>query len=85
MSFLQIFVDAIQRQLKARENWIKCYLELGSVSQAAIKCGIPWSTLYRWIKRFNAHGKVGLIGFKKTTDTSLAKDKLASDNAYQIY
>jgi transposase InsO family protein len=44
------------RKAKAREFWIKTYNELGSVTKAARKCGIPRSTLYRWIER-NKKGK----------------------------
>lgn len=53
------------RHVKARENWIKCYQELGSVSKAALKCGIPRSTLYRWIKRIEEEGIEGLAGHSK--------------------
>jgi transcriptional regulator of acetoin/glycerol metabolism len=50
----------LKRTIKARETWVKCYEELGSVSKAARKCGIPRSTLYRWIKRVELVGKDGL-------------------------
>lgn len=53
-------MHTLQRKLKAREIWIKTYKELGSVSKAARRCGIPRSTLYRWIKRFNTGGKSSL-------------------------
>jgi len=49
-----------QRKIRAREIWLRCYEELGSVSKAARKCGIPRSTLYRWIKRSRIEGKNGL-------------------------
>ena len=39
------------RKAKAREFWVKTYQELGSVSKAALKCGVPRSSLYRWINR----------------------------------
>lgn len=39
------------RKAKARATWIETYNALGSVSKAAIKCGIARSTLYRWLKR----------------------------------
>jgi len=48
------------RRLKARQCWVDSYLELGSVSKAARKCGIPRSTLYRWINRFEKDGLEGL-------------------------
>ena len=58
-------MDNKQRQIKAREIWIDCYQQLGSVSKAARKCGIPRSTLYRWVKRYKANGKEGLLGHSK--------------------
>ncbi|MBE7173253.1 MAG: IS481 family transposase [Williamsia sp.] len=67
-----------QRYIKARENWIKCYEELGSVSKAALKCGIPRCTLYRWIKRFKENGKDALQGHSKCPK-HLAKQKISSE------
>ena len=37
------------RKTKVRATWLEAYNALGSVSKAAIKCGI--ATLYRWLKR----------------------------------
>lgn len=42
-----------KRKITARKNWIKINKELGSVSKAARRCGIPRSTIYRWINRYN--------------------------------
>lgn len=67
-----------KRTIKARETWLKCYEELGSVSKAARKCGIPRSTLYRWIKRVKSEGKAGLTGRSKRPKT-LAKQKITID------
>lgn len=39
------------RKAKARTTWVEAYNLLGSVSKAAIKCGIARSTLYRWLNR----------------------------------
>lgn len=36
---------------QARQTWLKVYQQLGSVSQAARRCGIARSTLHRWLKR----------------------------------
>jgi transposase InsO family protein len=66
-----------QRQIKAREMWIKCYEELGSVSKAARKCGIPRSTLYRWINRYKTEGKESLKGQSKRPKI-LAKQKVTA-------
>jgi len=63
------------RTIKARETWLKCYEDLGSVSKAARKCGIPRSTLYRWIKRIQAEGTKGLEGKSKRPKT-FAKQKV---------
>ncbi len=63
------------RSVKARENWIKCYQELGSVSRTALKCGVPRSTIYRWIKRFNENGKDGLASYSKRPKV-LARQKV---------
>lgn len=51
------YMDTKKRKIKAREIWVKTYLELGSVSKAARRCGIPRSTLYRWIKRYETGGE----------------------------
>ncbi|WP_394803593.1 helix-turn-helix domain-containing protein [Niabella hibiscisoli] len=71
-------MDAKQRQIKARETWIRCYEQLGSVSKAARKCGIPRSTLYRWIKRFKDNGKDALKGHS-TRPKVLAKQKVSDE------
>jgi predicted transcriptional regulator len=55
-----------RRILKARELWIRCYKEVGFVSIAARKCGIPKSTLYRWVKRVKLQGYGGLKRVFKT-------------------
>src|SRR5690242_18541389 len=67
-----------KRTVKARETWLKCYEELGSVSKAARKCGIPRSTLYRWIKRVKAEGKSCLAGRSRRPKT-LAKQKMTPE------
>ncbi len=67
-----------KRAVKARETWLKCYEELGSVSKAARKCGIPRSTLYRWIKRVKSDGRAGLVGQSKRPKI-LAKQKITED------
>jgi len=49
-----------ERKIRARENWLKTYQELGSISKASRKLGVSRSTLYRWINRYNQEGKSGL-------------------------
>lgn len=48
------------RKLKARKIWIETYQELGSVSKASRRCGIPRSTLYRWLNRYHISGQSAL-------------------------
>jgi len=67
-----------KRSIKARETWLRCFEELGSVSKAARKCGIPRSTLYRWIKRYKLEGIAGLVGKSKRPNT-LANQKITDD------
>ncbi len=45
-----------QQQVKARKDWLKIYLESGSVKKAALRSGIARSTLHRWIKRIKKKG-----------------------------
>ena len=48
------------RKIKARSIWLQTYKTLGSVSKAARRCGIPRSTLYRWLGRYRELGLGGL-------------------------
>lgn len=68
-------MEAINRKVKARETWIKTYQKLGSISQAAKRCGVPRSTLYRWVNRHEAEGKSGLFD-KPQRPHRLAKQKI---------
>jgi transposase InsO family protein len=63
------------RKIKARKIWIKTYKELNSVTKAAKRCGIPRSTLYRWISRYESEGEKGLID-KSQKPNRLAKQKM---------
>lgn len=49
-----------ERKIKAREKWVKTYIELDSITKAAIRCGVSRPTLYRWIKRYEENGFAGL-------------------------
>jgi transposase len=75
---LSFVMHTSQRHIKARENWIKCYKELRSVSKAELKCGIPRSTLHRWIKRYKEKGKDGLQGHSRRP-WHLAKQKVSPE------
>ncbi len=71
-------MNSKDRTIKAREIWLKCYEELGSASMAARKCGIPRSTLYRWIKRTKIEGNEALKGRSRRPITH-AKQKVTDE------
>lgn len=71
-------MNAKTRKFKARKIWIKNYQELGSVSKASRKCGIPRSTLYRWIKRHEFLGEAGLNDLCQKPK-KLAKQKITKE------
>ena len=48
---------------------------MGSISKAARKCGIPRSTLYRWLNRYREEGKESLGG-KSKRPKRLANQKI---------
>ena len=68
-------MDAKRRKLVARKNWIKIYKELGSVTKAALRCGVPRSTLYRWINRYDPDNENSLQD-KSQKPLKLAKQKI---------
>ncbi|MCD8176559.1 MAG: IS481 family transposase [Tannerellaceae bacterium] len=66
------------RQIRARQNWLKTYEKLGSISKAALRCGIARSTLYRWVKRYEKEGLSGLSD-KSKRPKKLAKNKITNE------
>lgn len=71
-------MNAKRRKIKAREIWIKTYEELDSVSKAARRCGIPRSTLYRWLKRYN-EGDENSLSDLSQKPKKLAKQKVTTE------
>lgn len=72
-----------QRRVKARLTWMEIFKETGSVSVTSKRCGVPRSTVYRWINRFNANGEDGLVGHSRRPKR-LAKLKLNSQLEQKI-
>jgi len=64
-----------ERKIRARENWLKAYQDLGSITKASRKLGVSRSTLYRWINRYNQEGKSGLSD-KSRRPKNLANQKI---------
>lgn len=71
-------MNSKKRKLTARKTWIKIYSELGSVSKAARRCGIPRSTLYRWINRHKSDDENSLKD-KSQRPIKLAKQKTSEE------
>jgi transposase len=71
-------MDTKTRKLNARKQWLEAYRKYGNVSIAARRCGIPRSTLYRWIQRYNERGEPGLNDISQKPNT-LAKQKITTD------
>ena len=67
-----------ERQLRARKNWLKVYQYVGSVSKAALRCGVARSTMYRWIKRYSEEGESGLSD-KSKRPKNLANIKVSKE------
>jgi transposase len=76
-------MDSEFRAIKSRQYWVETYEKLGSVSKAAQKCGIPRSTLYRWIKRYRIEGDRGLAS-KSKRPLKLAKIKITQNDEEKI-
>lgn len=53
------------RKIRARSIWVDTYKKLKSVSKAARKCGIPRSTMYRWIRRYKEGSQESLQDISK--------------------
>ena len=71
--------DELQkRKITARKNWIKIYAELGSISKAAHRCGIPRSTLYRWVNRYKPDDENSLHD-KSKKPAKLTKQKITEE------
>ena len=67
-----------KRKIIARKLWIKTFEELGSVSKAARRCGIPRSTLYRWIHRYKNRDE-NCLKDKSKKPIKLAKQKVTPE------
>jgi transposase len=72
-----------QRRIRARSTWMEVFEETKSVSKTSRKCGVPRSTIYRWLKRYKASGAAGLQGYSRRPK-KFAKQKITSEVEKQI-
>ena len=61
-----------------RQKWLELYVETGSVTKTALRCGIARSTLYRWINREKEEGKSELSD-KSKRPSRLANMKITPE------
>ncbi|KAA3940417.1 helix-turn-helix domain-containing protein [Bacteroides ovatus] len=47
----------MKEDIRMRQKWLELYVETGSVTKTALRCGITRSTLYRWINCEKEQGK----------------------------
>jgi transposase-like protein len=66
------------RKIRARTIWLQTYAALGSISKTARRCGIPRSTLYRWVHRYHVEGKEGLAD-RSQKPKRLARQRVNED------
>jgi len=60
----------MDRQLKARLNWVNLYLETKNASHVCIHCGISRPTLRKWVARYQEFGIEGLKDLSKRPKSS---------------
>ncbi len=61
-----------------RQKWLELYVETGSVTKTALRCGITRSTLYRWINCEKEQGKSELSD-KSKRPSRLANMKITPE------
>ena len=66
------------RKIRMRQKWLELYVETGSVTKTALRCGIARSTLYRWINREKEQGKSELSD-KSKRPSRLANMKITPE------
>ena len=62
-----------------RQKWLELYVETGSVTKTALRCGITRSTLYRWINCEKEQGKSELSD-KSKRSSRLANMKITHES-----
>ena len=68
----------MKEDIRMRQKWLELYVETGSVTKTALRCGITRSTLYRWINCEKEQGKSELSD-KSKRSSRLANMKITPD------
>ena len=68
----------MKEDIRMRQKWLELYVETGSVTKTALRCGITRSTLYRWINCEKEQGKSELSD-KSKRPSRLANMKITPE------
>ena len=75
---LNPYLRCMKEDIRMRQKWLELYVETGSVTKTALRCGITRSTLYRWINCEKEQGKSELSD-KSKRPSRLANMKITPE------
>ena len=75
---LNPYLRSMKEDIRMRQKWLELYVETGSVTKTAFRCGITRSTLYRWINCEKEQGKSELSD-KSKRSSRLANMKITPE------
>lgn len=75
---LNPYLRCMKEDIRMRQKWLELYVETGSVTKTALRCGITRSTLYRWINCEKEQGKSELSD-KSKHSSRLANMKITPE------
>ena len=75
---LNPYLRSMKEDIRMRQKWLELYVETGSVTKTALRCGITRSTLYRWINCEKEQGKSELSD-KSKRPSRLANMKITPE------
>ena len=75
---LNPYLRSMKEDIRMRQKWLELYVETGSVTKTAFRCGITRSTLYRWINCEKEQGKSELSD-KSKRPSRLANMKITPE------
>ena len=75
---LNPYLRSMKEDIRMRQKWLELYVETGSVTKTALRCGITRSTLYRWINCEKEQGKSELSD-KSKRSSRLANMKITPE------
>ena len=74
----------MEKQVKARLNWVRLYEELGDAGLVCRRCGITRPTLRKWLRRYKDSGIAGLSDLSRKPYHSPNKKLTPQNTAWII-